>query len=260
MNSAAGPSYWRRIRQAAKAKYDDRLEPVTCKIVPINQDCVAERLSFTKVGVQGREVYFYPPKSLWRDDSLPVNEDWFVDVKFCPRLGRSPKLGVANCTAMTPKKIRVSFPTGLSVGMLTLEVRVRSGSSGALSYYNAVFLPQTKMDRASTRWRRAIEKPEKISDTDKRHAAMHELGHTLGMCPVMQSTRYEGGGHKGRHCNYEADEDAIERGNYESAEGKCIMFGERWGSERFEFCPHCTTSLRATRVRCILNISDWDEE
>jgi hypothetical protein len=234
-------------KAAALDGYDDTLEPVTVRIVVVNQIATSKtaRVKKENVANQGK-VKFSFASFPWNDPSCVKDTDWLVRLEWkwndAGDWTALPPRWVARTGA---KKAEVDL-AGAALGGpddagRTVDVRVTyrylSGSTNGRRNRNVFWLASSYMD----------EGPRDADDLSQ--TTLHELGHTLGMVPVTQSTHYAVHGHQGPHCSTGLSSSDRAKSTYGGMSGTCIMFGENAVSRLGKFCAQCTKSVRGASAQ-----------
>jgi hypothetical protein len=230
------------MKKSAEDGYEAKYEPVTVRVVAVNQIATSKTTNYKKEDVKNEgKLKLKFPDDLWDDPSCDKDEDWLISVKWRWN-DESTWHRLDSKWIKRTSKNRVEIDLdGADLGGeddedRTIDVRVSyrydSGSSNGRRRHNAVWLASSCMNG------------EARSADELKQTTIHEIGHTLGMVPVTQSSHYIEHGHAGNHCNTGLSSSERAGDSYEGLEGTCIMFGESSDSRQPHFCPKCVPSVR----------------
>lgn len=240
----------RAYKASAKDGYDRKREPVTMRLIQVNQ-IAAPKTAQVKIPIDSRDGFASQsvPHMLWQDRSRKKPEDWLVRAEWCWRRGGTTWHALPNGTvSIVGRKIYVDLTDANiaarnSIIFTSEEVEVRvtyrylAGSTNGVSWYNAIWLASSSMDGGDR------------TEAEQQQTAIHEIGHWLGMVPSSQSTQYTGHGHRGGHCTTGLSANEKKRRSYGGLNGTCVMFGENSDGRKSEFCATCDPSMRRSKAR-----------
>jgi hypothetical protein len=230
---------------SARDGYSATLEPVTVRIVVVNQIAEPKEDDVELLGLAYSVKVLVPfPVGLWADPSYAKNADWLVTAMWRWGGSRAWKLIAPEHT----KKVGVQEAeidlAGAGVNCrdeapdtkidIRVEYRYKAGGSTGQSFSNVILLASSAMNLPAR------------DETKTKQTAVHELGHLLGMVPVDQSTYYWGHGHGGPHCSKGLKD--LTKSSYSKMSGKCVMYGEAGDTIPATFCEVCDPSLRKSPV------------
>lgn len=237
------------FKKSASVGYDPKREPVSMRVVLINQIAVATfpRIKFKPMG-EGDVVTKTIAKKFWRDDSKPLTYDALPKVQW-------RRTGSKVWHDMPRKYVKVTYPSTVKIDFSALKLKkkhffdffrkvevklgvmAKSGGINGLSWANTIWIAKSAMhggDRAE---------PGKIGTT------IHETGHFIGLVPSAQTTtHYTGRGHQGGHCSQGLSAADKLLPSYSGKSGTCVMFGESASSRVNIFCGDCDPSVRKSPV------------
>ena len=243
-NLLTGQSKSLDYKRSAEDSYLAELEPVTVRIVVVNQigETKTETYLESDHEVEGKDA-IEVPDTLFKDPTFAKDKDWFVSAEWRYHGGVAfSALAAKWLTRTGDRDVEIDFPgaaiaTGVNAGKnvdIKLTYRCMPACGNGSSWHNVVYLATMEADGA-------LRTADELTAT-----ATHELGHFLNMVPAGQETYYLGSGHQGRHCHTGVNESH----DYAGKKGTCIMFGESGAKRLLTFCELCDPSLRkSTAVR-----------
>lgn len=251
----------RYYQRSAREGYDPRREPLSMRMVLVNQiaDSATAEITFPGVFQENVARTVSVPHKLWVDESLPLRGDWLVSASWCwSEWDLTWKdLPLQHLDAVGPKRVQVTLPAmGARKFAAGRDIRVKityrylSGNTCGVSWYNAVWIASAFMAGQTAA-------PTAAKAAEKRSTTIHEAGHFIGMVPATQPTHYTEHGHQGPHCTTGLSPGDVAQPSYSGLAGTCVMFGEDSAAQQPRFCGECDRSVRTRPVRIVTMPSDW---
>lgn len=231
-------------KRAAEDGYSADLEPVTVRVVIVNQIGETRTETYLEPDLDSAgKIPFEVADTLYKDPTYAKDRDWLISAEWRFSGGVAfTELATRWVTRTGDRNVEIDFTgaaiaTGENAGKqvdVRLTYRCMPACGNGSSWHNCVVLASMEADGT-------LRTADEMTAT-----ATHELGHFFNMVPATQETYYINAGHQGRHCHTGVGEAHM----YAGRNGTCIMFGESRPSRGLVFCELCDPSLRkSTAVR-----------
>ncbi|MEO6094825.1 MAG: hypothetical protein ABIW76_03760 [Fibrobacteria bacterium] len=245
------------LKKSAREGYNAKREPVTIRAVLVNQIASPgdEELIFPAVS-EDEPIEQGTSSPLWKDESMPLKKDFIIEAKW--RFVGEPRsaernIDLAFIEAKGRSTVRINFKDlpkrhfldFWRTATVRLKVRVLTGSTNGLSWYNTVWMAHENMHRGA-RGAPAMQQ-----------TTIHEVGHYIGMAAASQSTHYVGHSHQGPHCATGVSVTDLTKASYSGLSGSCIMFGESSATRQAIFCPICDPFVRSRGIPAKRMPASW---